>query len=154
LIGRSLKKAGARATIAGTDAAMIVMASIAFYQLDRWTLPGAAVMALMTMVIAFPVAGMGILGIGLPAHWLLHRLGRVSIGYYVAIAAIVSLVLARWFVGRDVFFGQSPYGEFSDEAFDKTMAASILIAGPVAALVFWLTLRPDLEPEPDLRQEN
>ena len=125
------------------------MATLAFSQLDRWTLPRAATIALMTMIIAFPVAGMGILGIGLPVHWLLRRLGRVSIGYYVAIAAIVSLVLARWFVGRDVFFGQSPYGEFSDEAFDKTMAASISIAGPVAALVFWLTLRPDLEPEPD-----
>ena len=149
MVGRSLKKACARATIAATGAAMVVMASLAFYRLNWWTLPGAAFMALMTMIIGFPIAGMGVLLIGVPMHLGLRRLGWVSVGAYVSITTIPAcLGWAAYLGNRDICC----LGRYPPDKLMEGIVVAMSVAGPVAALVFRRSLRPDREP--DLNKEN
>lgn len=98
----------------------------------------------MTLVVGFPISYGGCWLIGLPLHLLFNRLGWRSCWVYLAAGSITCFGLAWLFVAPvnsfDEFFGRM--------FFEKLVTASILLAGPVAAVTFWSVARPDRAPPP------
>jgi len=80
----------------------------------------------------------GVVAIGLPAHALLRRLHATGpTGYLVA--GLVGGVLVERFVVQGLL--GHPYHSTQQSAF-------VIANGPLSALAFWLSLRPDLPPPP------
>ena len=99
---------------------------------------GGFVMALSFFLAVLIIAYVFLVLIGVPAHFVLKRLGWVNISAYLSvgvIAALIITVLNAKYVGLQVSMAWLP--------FDLVSFATLLHAGLITAGIAWFIARPD-----------
>jgi 4-amino-4-deoxy-L-arabinose transferase-like glycosyltransferase len=104
---------------------------------------GAAGFGLLTgVVVATPISAGMMLVFGVPTYLLMKRRRLVSLRAYLVVGLLISCIPTGLLIADDLLGSVGNEAQILMSRFAEMVA---LISGPLAALVFWKTARPDMD---------